>query len=148
MTEGLHSIVLSVPIEEVWAFVSEIEQWAPLVPGYIKHELLNERTLIWDFKSELGLMKKKIKLAVEIKDWQEPNKITFNLRGINEKFVGYGYFLAERVGIRQTKMTGCLIITAKGAKAPIVNALLKTYVPQMTIEFAETIAQRLQVQNK
>ncbi|MGE7603649.1 CoxG family protein [Peribacillus sp. NPDC097675] len=148
MIEGLHSIVLPLPIEDVWEFVSEIEQWAPLVPGYIKHELLSERTLIWEFKSELGLMKKKIKLAVEIKEWQVPNKITFILRGLNEKFDGTGYFLAERVEMRQTKMTGCLILTAKGAKAPIINALLKTYVPQMTKEFAETIAQRLQMQNK
>ena len=148
MTEGLHSIDLSVPIEKVWAFVSDIEQWAPLVPGYIQHELLNDHTLIWEFKSDLGLMKKKIKLAVEIMEWQAPNKITFNLHGINEKFDGYGYFLAESVEMKRTKMTGCLDITAKGANAPIINALMKSHVPQMTVEFAETIARRLQLQKK
>ncbi|KRF51664.1 carbon monoxide dehydrogenase [Bacillus sp. Soil745] len=141
MSEGVHSIILPVSKKTVWGFVSSIDRWAPLVPGYINHEMLNERTLIWEFKSDLGLMKKKIKLEVNILEWIEPDKVTFKLKGLNEKFDGHGYFLAG-----QTKMTGCLAITAKGAKAPIVNALLKTYVPQMTIEFSEAVAQSLLVQ--
>ncbi len=35
-------------------------------------------TLIWEFKSDLGLMKKKIKLEVNILEWIEPDKVTFN----------------------------------------------------------------------
>ncbi|MFE3974051.1 MULTISPECIES: CoxG family protein [unclassified Peribacillus] len=146
MSEGLHSIILPVPIRTVWGFVSSINRWAPLVPGYINHEMINDGTLIWEFKSDLGLMKKKIKLEVNILEWNEPDKVTFKLKGLNEKFEGHGYFLAEQCGSGQTKMTGCLAITAKGAKAPIVNALLKTYVPQMIIEFSEAIAQSLLVQ--
>ncbi|CAH0131394.1 CoxG family protein [Peribacillus sp. NPDC101481] len=146
MSEGVHSIILPVSIKTVWGFVSSIDRWAPLVPGYINHEMISEETLIWEFKSDLGLMKKKIKLEVNILEWIEPDKVTFNLKGLNEKFEGHGYFLAEQCGIGQTKMTGCLAITAKGAKAPIVNALLKTYVPQMTIEFSEAVAQSLLVQ--
>lgn len=148
LTEGLHSIVLSVPIEKVWGFVSKIDKWAPLVPGYIMHELVNERTLLWEFKSDLGFIKKKIKLGIEIVEWDEPNKITFNIQGINEKFYGYGYFLAERLQIKETRMTGCIIINAKGVKAPVINGLLKSFVPQLTIEFAETIAQSLREQIK
>ncbi|MEW5551214.1 SRPBCC family protein [Peribacillus frigoritolerans] len=146
MSEGVHSIILPVSKKTVWGFVSSIDRWAPLVPGYINHEMINERTLIWEFKSDLGLMKKKIKLEVNILEWIEPDKVTFKLKGLNEKFDGHGYFLGEECGIGQTKMTGCLAITAKGAKAPIVNALLKTYVPQMTIEFSEAVAQSLLVQ--
>ncbi|AMM93361.1 SRPBCC family protein [Peribacillus simplex] len=146
MSEGLHSIILPVPIRTVWGFVSSINRWAPLVPGYINHEMINDGTLIWEFKSDLGLMKKKIKLEVNILEWNEPDKVTFKLKGLNEKFEGHGYFLAEQCSSGQTKMTGCLAITAKGAKAPIVNALLKTYVPQMIIEFSEAIAQSLLVQ--
>ncbi|AOH55199.1 carbon monoxide dehydrogenase [Peribacillus muralis] len=146
MSEGLHSIILPVSIETVWGFVSVIDRWAPLVPGYIDHEMIDDETLIWEFKGDLGLMKKKIKLEVNILEWNEPDKVTFKLRGLNEKFDGYGYFLAERYGMAETKMTGCLAIVAKGAKAPIANALLKTYVPQMTIEFSEAIAQNLLLQ--
>ncbi|MFF2289888.1 CoxG family protein [Peribacillus butanolivorans] len=146
MSEGLHSIMLPVSIENVWGFVSVIDLWAPLVPGYISHEIINDEKLVWEFKSDLGLMKKKIKLEVDILEWNEPNKVTFKLRGLNEKFDGYGYFFAEQIGKGQTKMTGCLAIMAKGAKAPIVNALLKSYVPQMTVEFSEAIAQNLLVQ--
>ncbi|WP_372464767.1 CoxG family protein, partial [Peribacillus frigoritolerans] len=71
MSEGVHSIILPVSKKTVWGFVSSIDRWAPLVPGYINHEMLNERTLIWEFKSDLGLMKKKIKLEVNILEWIE-----------------------------------------------------------------------------
>ncbi|MDQ7860867.1 hypothetical protein RCO48_06860 [Peribacillus frigoritolerans] len=40
-----------------------------------------------------------------------------------KNLMGMAIFLAEECGIGQTKMTGCLAITAKGAKAPIVNVL-------------------------
>jgi hypothetical protein len=55
--------------------------------------------------------------------------------------------LAKRTGGSHTKITGYLAINAKGAKAPVVNTLLKTYVPQMTIEFAETVAQEIRKRN-
>ena len=43
--------------------------WAPLVPGYIEHEILNENESMWKFKSELGMMKKIIQLKVVITNW-------------------------------------------------------------------------------
>ncbi len=42
LSEGVHSIILPVSIKTVWGFVSSIDRWALLVPGYINHEMLNE----------------------------------------------------------------------------------------------------------
>ena len=88
-------------------------------------------------------MKKKIELIVDIIEWKGPSKVTFDLTGLNEPFAGSGYFLAEAIDPRNTKMTGFLDITATGYKAPIANSLLKTFVPQMTEDLAEAIVLEL-----
>lgn len=62
MPNGSHHIQLNLPIEKVWDFVRSINNWAPLVPGYINHELINEYESTWEFKGDLGFMKKTIKL--------------------------------------------------------------------------------------
>ena len=143
MHEGLHSQIVAAPINRVWSFVSNIGLWAPLVPGYISHEILTDRELIWEFKGDLGMIKKKIKLHVDILEWKEPTKVSFKLRGLNEKFDGHGYFTAEQRGVN-TKMTGCLAIMPKGAKAALMNPLLKSYIPQLTREFAEAVAKEIE----
>ncbi len=43
MCSHIHRIEVNAPIPIVWKFVSSIDRWAPLVPGYIEHEILNER---------------------------------------------------------------------------------------------------------
>ena len=57
------------------------------MPGYIEHEMLNDKESMWKFKSKLGMMKKKIQLKVVITNWIEPDRVTFDLKGINEKLL-------------------------------------------------------------
>ncbi|MDQ0175278.1 CoxG family protein [Bacillus chungangensis] len=144
MSNGVHTIDLDLPIYTIWNFVSDMDHWAPLIPGYIEHEMINERISTWKFKSDLGIIKKTIHLQVNIKEWKEPTKVTFDLTGINENFAGHGYFQAEALEEKKTRMTGCLDITAKGAKAPMINAVLKSYVPKTTTEFSEAVAKRME----
>jgi carbon monoxide dehydrogenase subunit G len=144
MPSGIHQVEVQLPIEEVWDFVKDMDNWAPLVPGYIQHQKLSEHRSTWDFKSDVGIMKKKISLLIDIHEWVEPSKVTFQLTGINEKFTGNGYFLAERVGQNYTKMTGYLDIVAEGALSSIVNNVLKSSIPKTAEEMAVAISDKLQ----
>lgn len=132
MPQGIHDIELPLPIGTIWEFVSVLENWVPLVPGYISHEVIHERRVTWTFTGDIGIMKKQI--SPEVK---------FTLTGINENFTGEGYFRAEALGEERTKMTGFLDITAKGLKAPMVNSILKSHVPQLTTDLAEAVASRM-----
>jgi carbon monoxide dehydrogenase subunit G len=143
MPSGMHQVEVHLPIEEVWEFVKDMDHWAPLVPGYIKHQKLNDRQSTWEFKSDIGIMKKKINLLIDIKEWNAPTKVTFQLTGINEKFKGSGYFEAEPLGRNQTKMTGFLDILAEGPMAAIVNNILKTNIPKTAEEMANAISDKL-----
>lgn len=105
MPNGTHTVEIPVPIEKIWEFVADMNKWAPLVPGYIEHELLSERQSTWKFKGDLGFMKKTVKLQIDIQEWIEPTKVTFDLKGLSDNFNGGGYFEAEKIDDQSTKMT-------------------------------------------
>jgi carbon monoxide dehydrogenase subunit G len=143
MPNDIHRVNVNAPIEEVWRFVSTMDNWAPLVPGYIEHVIINDKESTWKFKSDIGIMKKKVHLKVDITNWNEPTKVTFNLTGINEKFIGHGFFEAKRQDANQTQMTGSLEINAQGTMAKMVNNILKTNVPDMTKGLTQAVAEKI-----
>ncbi|MFB6467153.1 CoxG family protein [Cytobacillus sp. Hz8] len=143
MPAGIHKMDLNVPIEKVWEFVSVMDRWATLVPGYIEHQILDDYESTWTFKSDIGIVKKKISLKVKITKMDVPTKVHFDLIGVNENFTGNGYFKAEVVEGEKTRMTGCLDIQAHGMMAKVVNGVLKTHVPQMTMELSKAVGEKL-----
>jgi carbon monoxide dehydrogenase subunit G len=144
MPSGMHQVKVHLSIEEVWDFVKEMDHWAPLIPGYIHHEKINEHQSTWEFKSDIGIMKKKVSLLIDIKEWKEPTKVTFSLKGINEKFSGNGYFEAEYIDENITKMTGYLDILAEGVMGSMINNILKTSIPKTAEEMAIAISNKLE----
>ena len=143
MPSGTHVIKLDVPIEKVWNFVSDMNRWAPLVPGYIEHEILSDTQSTWTFKGDIGIMQKTVKLQIDITEWKEPSLVTFNLSGINENFAGNGYFKAEAISNSETEMHGNLDITAKGVMGPMINAILKSFVPKTAEDLTKAIAEEI-----
>ncbi|MBU5351913.1 SRPBCC family protein [Paenibacillus barcinonensis] len=140
MPNGSHQILLEIPIHNIWLFVRDMNKWAPLVPGYIEHEILNDQQSTWSFKGDLGIVKKTVKLKIDITQWQEPTRVSFDLTGLSDNFSGSGFFKADAVNEHSTMMTGYLDITAKGAMGPMINSILKTFVPKTAFELSEAIA--------
>lgn len=143
MPSGTHTVDLTIPIEKVWDFVSEMNNWAPLVPGYIEHEIISEKQSTWTFKGDIGIMQKTVKLQVDITEWSKPSLVTFDLTGLNENFGGNGYFKAEAISETETRMNGNLDITAKGMMGPMINTILKSFVPKTAEELTDAIANKL-----
>jgi len=148
MASGTHHEELSVPIHKVWEFVSNMNQWAPLVPGYIDHEILNDTQSNWEFYGDIGILRRRIKLQVTITKWEKPAKVTFDLKGKNEKFTGSGYFEGVALDEMNTKMTGNLDITATGLKAPVINPVLTSFVPKTATDLTRAVADKIRVINK
>ena len=97
MPSGTYATEIDIPIEKVWNFVSDMNRWAPLVPGYIEHAILSDTQSTWTFKGDLGIVQKTVKLQIDITEWKEPTLVTFDLTGLNENFTGNGYFKAEAI---------------------------------------------------
>lgn len=144
MPTGMYQTEVDVPINKVWDFVKDMDNWAPLIPGYIQHRKFTNRQSTWEFNSNIGFIKKKISLMITIKEWIQPTKITFQLKGVNEGLSGEGYFLAEAVDKNKTKITGFLELTAGGAIGPVVNTILKSQLPKVTTDMVTAIATKLE----
>ncbi|WP_017187589.1 CoxG family protein [Alkalibacillus haloalkaliphilus] len=143
MPSGTHRVEVNVPIDVVWEFVSQMDNWAPLVPGYMHHEIINDRNSTWTFKGEVGKMYKTVSLKVEIQEWIEPEKVTFKLIGINENVIGHGYFQARKLMDTSTQISGSLDVTAKGMKGPVINSVLKSLLPQTSQRLTTAVSDRI-----
>jgi carbon monoxide dehydrogenase subunit G len=144
MSSHIHRVEVNAPIQHVWNFVRSIDRWAPLVPGYIEHEILNDRESMWKFKNEVGMMKKTLHLKVVITNWIEPNKVTFDLKSMNEKLHGNGYFEAIKLTDNKTSMAGFIELIGSGTWTKMVNPLLKTNLPIMIEELTNSVGHEIE----
>lgn len=148
MPSEKQQIELAIPINVIWDFIRDANNWAPLVPGYIQHEQMTDSIITWEFKSDLGIMKKKVSLIIDIKEWNEPTRVSFELRRNNEKYLGEGYFEAHAVNQNKTLLTGYLEINASGALGSLANSLFKNAIPKSSEEVAAAISTKLKEFNQ
>lgn len=121
----------NIPVEQakVWAFVSDIEKWARLVPGYRKHEMKSDTQSVWTFGGTVAGMTKMVDAQVDITEWNEPTKIGFELLGLSDKFTGAGYFEANAISANETEMMMHLEVKAGGVAGVALNPIFKLALP-------------------
>lgn len=147
MATGTHTVEVPVAIENVWDFVSDMEKWAKLAPGYNAHTMINDKQSTWTFKGNVGVLKKTVEVEIDILEWTAPSKVTFNLKGISDNFTGNGYFLAESIDAENTRMTGFLEVTAGGLAGPVLNPIFKPIIPKATQMLTDRVANKIKAIN-
>lgn len=144
MSDGYHQLEVGTPIETVWSFISDVDMWAPLVPGYVEHKLLGDKQYMWKLKGNIGVIQKTIRLKIDITEWIIPTKISFDIIGLDEKFSGNGYFKARRISGQETQITGYLNISVTGMMRPMINLVLKTFIPKSIEQLLKKASTRIQ----
>jgi len=113
------------------------------VPGYIYHEALNDRQITWEFKSELGIVKKKVTILIDFKEWNELNKVCFELKRKNEDYIGEGYFEVKALNKNKTRITGFFEINTSGAIGSLAKSLFNSTIPKSAEQAAAAISSKL-----
>lgn len=93
MAESEYSTTTELPVETVWAFVSEMDHWAPMLTGYQGHEKQSETESLWTLKGDVGILQRTVQFRVRVTDWSGPKRVAFELEGVNEALEGSGEFL-------------------------------------------------------
>ncbi len=75
-----------------WAFVADMDHWAPLLTGYQRHKKIDAKRSRWWVKGEIGGLSRTAEFEVTITQWLEPEQIAFTLKGLDEPFTGSGAF--------------------------------------------------------
>ncbi|MBQ0138722.1 MAG: SRPBCC family protein [Kurthia sp.] len=144
MATASHTTTVKQNQQDVWSFVSDMEKWAKLVPGYRQHEMMNEKQSKWTFAGNVGILKKSVEVQIDITNWQEPSKIEFDLTGLTDKFTGSGYFEAKVIDEQTTEMTGHLEIKAGGIASAVLNPIFSAVLPKATTMLTERVANKIQ----
>lgn len=112
---------------QVWDFVQDIDNWAPVVLGYQSHEKIDQRHSRWTLKGDVGILSRTVTFQVEITEWILAQRVAFSLSGVEELVSGEGVFVvreAQTIGHSGAAATDC-----PGLLRRLVARLLRLLAP-------------------
>lgn len=80
---------VDLPIVEIWEFIKDMNNWAPMFKGYQGHETINEKESIWTLKGQFGVISRTTKFHNIVTDMVEQQRITGTYKGLNEPVHGF-----------------------------------------------------------
>lgn len=92
MPETTYSTTTQLGPEELWAFVKDMDNWAPYLTGYQSHEKISEALSEWTLKGDAGPLARSVTFRVHVTEWNGPERVAFELEGLNEDMGGSGCF--------------------------------------------------------
>jgi len=95
LPEAEHSTTARLPVPVIWAYVREMDNWAPFLRGYQSHQKQSDTDSLWVLKGDVGMVTRTVKFHVHIDEWGEPSRVRFTLKGLNEPMEGGGEFRLE-----------------------------------------------------
>ena len=84
--------------QEVWAFVSDMGNWASQMPGYLSHQQIDRDNSIWTLHVDIGPFQRPVPIDVHVLKWDEPGHVSFKIRGKEDPFIGEGTFTSTSDG--------------------------------------------------
>ena len=95
LPEAEYSTTARLPVQTIWDYVREMDNWARFLRGYQSHEKQNDTESVWVLKGNVGMVTRTVKFRVHIDEWGEPSRVRFTLKGVNEPMEGGGEFRLE-----------------------------------------------------
>lgn len=95
MAEAEYSTTAKLPVDTIWEFVKDMDNWAHFVRGYQTHQKQSEDDSLWTLKGDVGVMARVLEFKVHVTEWAGPERVTFELEGLNEPMQGGGEFRME-----------------------------------------------------
>ena len=99
MPEVAYTTEMRLPLATVWAFVSDMNNWAPFLTGYQKHVIIDGTDSLWTLKGEVGILSRMVELRAHVTEWDALQRVTFTLTGINEAVDGGGSLVIRRASL-------------------------------------------------
>jgi carbon monoxide dehydrogenase subunit G len=97
MPDCEYATQIPLPGPVVWDFIKDMNNWAPMLTGYQKHEIIDDKDSVWTLKGDVGILSRVVRLQAHITEWVDGQKVAFTLTGLNEKVDGGGVLLMQAV---------------------------------------------------
>ncbi len=92
MPAAEYSTTARLPVQAIWDYVREMDNWAPFLRGYQSHQKQSDTDSVWVLKGDVGMVARTVKFHVHVDEWAEPSRVLFTLKGMNEPMQGGGEF--------------------------------------------------------
>jgi carbon monoxide dehydrogenase subunit G len=90
MPEVEYKTTMRLQPEQVWEFVRDMNNWAPFLTGYQKHEIESETDSVWTLKGDVGVLSRTVRMRAHVTEWNGPERVAFTLVGLDEVVEGGG----------------------------------------------------------
>ena len=121
-----YDVTVNVPIEEVWDYVANFQNWAPLISGFVSYTPINSREIHWVFVTNLVIYKKRTEVISEITTWRKPSTIVFNIRGVTDELNATVHLYAKSLSVNQTKLSATVQIAPEGFLSKLIISQLES----------------------
>lgn len=145
MIEAEKSVVIASGIDSVWDYVQDISRWASLFPGAQSCTLIDDSASRWTLKVGAGGMVRTVNVAVQVEQWDGPERVDFTFKLESEPVVGSGHYLAAHTGPQQTEITLAVAVEGSGQMAPMWEAMSRPLLPQLAQTFSTRLKQEIEV---
>ena len=136
----------AIPLDVMWDFIKDFDNWAHMLNGYQNHRRINDRESIWEVKGTIGKYQRRTKFHATITEWVRRQKVAFTVDGVNEVVNGFGIvkLIPPHGESRLTTLSATLGIEAGGAFGPVINRILTPWVKTVAEELVEKDHRRRQ----
>ena len=142
MIETEQSVVIDVPIDDVWDYVRDIRRWANMMPGLQDCAIINDDDSEWTLKVGVGGLVRTVKVLVHVDQWDGPGRVNFSYKLKGDPVEGGGNYIAAANGTNQTEVALTVRVAGSGPMAPMWEAMGR---PLLT-QFAKAFAGQLKVE--
>jgi carbon monoxide dehydrogenase subunit G len=140
---GAASCVIPLDVSEVWAFLRDYANWAPLFPGYQRHALVAPGVSRWTVRGDVGMFVRSVDIEVRIAEETARRCVRFTVEGLSENISGEGLFELGAVDPGHSRLSLTLDVRAGGPLGPVLNALLGPRLGALLAAFAAALSHRL-----
>jgi len=145
--ETEQTVTVGCDIDSTWAYASDFQRWASIMPGYQSCEMEDADNSLWVLKVGVGGMVRTVKVKVRVVEWAGPERVDFTFRLVGDPVEGDGSYLAAPAGSGQTAMTLKVRIVGSGPLAPMWEAMGGPVLPKFARAFAEQLKGRIEAFN-
>lgn len=144
MAETRYVVTTQLPATAVWSFCEAPANWVELIPGYISHEAVDERTSRWRVQVDLGPFSRLVEADATVTDVVPNERIAFTLKGgSSTPFTGGGEVRAETTD-EATSIHVDVAMNPQGPLGPVVNAVAIPILPRVIRAFADELIRKLE----
>ena len=138
MPEIDNSFVIDAPPEATWEYMTDMENFASHLPGFVAYEEIDDVRSEWTVQIDLSMFSKQLTFDVEILEMEYP-EASFVLDPRDQPADGEGAVAFEPHGDEETEMHLHVESEASGRMAPFLNKVIGKALEKVSEEFVANL---------